>query len=137
MSVADALQPLARQVLALCSLLKAAGLVRTYPDSHLPEASVISFNEDYEPGELLSVSPQGIVLRFTCEYSHHNGDSYDEKNVVLDHLAAHAALQRLHDRLMRMATKRELQRMDDKARDDREQEARRHVEAFLAEGPVP
>ncbi len=108
MSEADRLalqcQQLAPQVLALCAHLTGKG-VRTRPWDEDPQFHVISFDDDYEPGKTLYVAARGGVVRHTCEYSHHNGDSYGHEEKACTPKECLAELRCLRDRLVEMALK--------------------------------
>ncbi len=108
MSEADRLalrcQKLAPQVLFLCEHLAGRG-VRTRPWSKDPQFLVIRFDEDYEPGKTLYVAARGSVVRHTCEYSYHNGDSYGHEEDACSPEECLDELRYLRDRLIKMALK--------------------------------
>ena len=123
-------QKLAPQVLALCDILRPQG-VRTYPWGKDPRFQVVDFG-DREPSETLYVSERGGVVRHTCEYSGHNGDSYGDEERALPAQECRDRLRGLHARLTEMAVKAELDRIKRREDERRLEEAKYLVSCRLA-----
>lgn len=76
----------ARRLKALFELVRTAPkttcLFRTYPRHKDAEFERLDFGER-EPSETFAVAADGRVVRHTCQYSGHNGDSYDDQYFYL------------------------------------------------------
>lgn len=126
-----ALTQLASQLLGLCQKLTVRGGIRTRPYHRDPDFTVISMTDDYEPSSTLYVSAAGMVIRHTCEYSHHNGDSYGNEEELLVPAEAYDAMKALLDRLVTKAVAIEEKHLEELVSKQRKAEAERNIAAFL------
>lgn len=108
-----------RRIHALVALIKESpswhGGLRTYPWHVDKEFDWVDFGER-KPYETFAVARDGRVVRHTCEYSGHNGDSYDDQYVYLEKEAAQKALAGLVNRLEGLALAAEERRLEEAAR---------------------
>jgi len=132
--VSSPTRDLALRCLALAEFLKDSPIfserVRTSEHQDDPRYQWFDFGER-EPEETFAVSRAGAVIRHTCSYSGHNGDSYGDTYEVLDASSAAAALQRLHDKLERRALAAEERRLAEAALRRRTEAAKRNLSARL------
>jgi hypothetical protein len=126
---------LARRVLALCEFLNEEGVawsckVRTHSYDRNPDFTWLDFGER-EPSETFAVSLDGNVVRHTCEYSGHNGDSYGDKYEALQPELALDALRGLCGQLERRALDAEERRLKEAADRRRADAAMKNLNARL------
>ncbi len=108
MSSAEAIA-LARRVFALAKLV---GPFVCNPQESSKYPFYFWFgSQDREPSETFLVSKAGGVIRHTCEYSGHNGDSYGDKYEHLAEVEAFKALTHLNARLENAALSKEETRL--------------------------
>lgn len=105
-------------------------MLRMYPKHDNKDFEWIDFGER-EPGETFAVAEDGRVIRHTCQYSGHNGDSYDDKYFDLKGEEAQKVLDALASRMEGLALAAEERRLEEAAVRRKAMAAKQNLRARL------
>lgn len=123
-----------RRIHGLFAIIKDAPrttcLFRMYPWHKDTDFQWIDFG-DREPSETFAVHHDGRIVRHTCEYSGHNGDSYGDEYEELTGDKAQKALDGLVGRLEGLAMAAEERRLEEAAARRKAMAAKKNLEARL------